>query len=305
MVDSGLTDSTIYSLAVSGTGVLFAGTAYGGVFRSSNNGTSWTEVNTGITDSTIYTLAVSSAGNVFAGSDVQGVFRSSNNGTSWTMVNAGIGDSSVQALTISSNGALYVGTYYGYIFRSTNEGTNWTVVDTNSSDSTIYSLAASGNTIFAVTNNGIIVSVNSGTSWAAFDSGLTNSGSITSLALSGNYLFAGTYDGGIWRRSLSNLIGVIEHNPAPRVSLPVDFTMNVPGHKNPRATIAFSLARFELVTVKIYTLSGHEVATPVDGYFAAGRHGLTWDTEKLAAGSYTVRMQAGQKSVVKSFMMGR
>jgi len=37
----------VYSLAVNGSN-LFAGTERGGVFLSTNNGTSWTAVNTGL-----------------------------------------------------------------------------------------------------------------------------------------------------------------------------------------------------------------------------------------------------------------
>ena len=49
---------TIHCFAVSGTN-LFAGTDGGGVFLSTNNGTSWTAVNTGLTNTYVYALAVS------------------------------------------------------------------------------------------------------------------------------------------------------------------------------------------------------------------------------------------------------
>lgn len=55
----------VYSLAVSGTN-LFAGTYGGGVFLSTNNGTSWTEVNSGLTNTYVWSLAVSGT-NLFAG----------------------------------------------------------------------------------------------------------------------------------------------------------------------------------------------------------------------------------------------
>src|SRR5450759_3571560 len=51
---------------------LFAGTYGGGVFLSTNNGTSWTAVNSGLTNTNIRCLAVS-ASNLFAGTD-DGVF---------------------------------------------------------------------------------------------------------------------------------------------------------------------------------------------------------------------------------------
>src|SRR6267143_1930864 len=44
-VNSGLTSTSVHSMAVSGTSI-FAGTP-NGVFRSTNSGTTWTEINTG------------------------------------------------------------------------------------------------------------------------------------------------------------------------------------------------------------------------------------------------------------------
>ena len=76
------------ALAVSGTN-LFAGTD-GGVFLSTNNGTSWTAVNTGLTNTVCLVLLPSRGTNLFAGTDGGGVFLSTNNGTSWTAVNTGL-----------------------------------------------------------------------------------------------------------------------------------------------------------------------------------------------------------------------
>ncbi len=59
--------------AVSGTN-LFAGTDYSGVFLSTNNGTSWTEVNSGLTNTYVRALAVSGT-NLFAGTPGGGVWR--------------------------------------------------------------------------------------------------------------------------------------------------------------------------------------------------------------------------------------
>ena len=58
--------------AVSDTN-LFAGTG-GGVYRSTNNGTSWTPVNTGLWNLSVYALAVSGT-KLFAGTQGNGVWR--------------------------------------------------------------------------------------------------------------------------------------------------------------------------------------------------------------------------------------
>jgi hypothetical protein len=65
---------TIFCFAVSGTN-LFAGTGNGGVFLSTNNGTSWTAVNSGLTNPYVWSLAVSGT-NLFAGTyEGGGVWR--------------------------------------------------------------------------------------------------------------------------------------------------------------------------------------------------------------------------------------
>jgi hypothetical protein len=64
---------TINALAVSGSDV-FAGTDSGGVFLSTNNGTSWTAVNSGLMNSRVYSFSMSE-GNIFAGTDGGGVWR--------------------------------------------------------------------------------------------------------------------------------------------------------------------------------------------------------------------------------------
>jgi len=105
----------VLSFAVSGTN-LFAGTG-GGVFLSTNNGTSWTEVNSGLTNPDVLALAVSGT-NLLAGTNGGGVFLSTNNGTSWTEVNSGLTTPHVKALAVSGTN-LFAGTYGGGVWRRT------------------------------------------------------------------------------------------------------------------------------------------------------------------------------------------
>jgi hypothetical protein len=69
---SGPYGGSIECFAVNGSN-LFAGTD-GGVFLSTNNGTSWAAVNTGLKNATVSALAVSGP-NLFAGTGGRGVWR--------------------------------------------------------------------------------------------------------------------------------------------------------------------------------------------------------------------------------------
>jgi ligand-binding sensor domain-containing protein len=187
----------VWSLAVSGTN-LFAGTYDGGVFLSTNDGTSWTAVNNGLENPHVSCLVVSPNGaggtNLFAGTNGCGVFLSNKNGTSWTQFKAGMTNSNIYALAVSSNGAggtnLFAGTYLGGVYLSTNNGTSWSAVNT----------------------------------------GLTNT-HVLSLAVSGTNLFAGIV-GGIWRRPLSDFVTSVEKLST---DLPRHFSLeqNYPNPFNP------------------------------------------------------------------------
>ncbi len=209
-------NSYVYSFAISGVN-LFAG-GYGGVYLTTNNGTSWTAVNSGLSYTIVIALAVSpngtSGANIFAGtgdwmySGGEGVYLSTDNGTSWTAVDSGLTDNDVLALAVSPNGTGGTNLFAGTggrdakgIFLSTNNGTTWTAVDSGLTNTYVRSLAVSpngtgGTNIFAGTAGGVFLSTNNGTSWTAVDSGLTNT-YVVSLVVSpegtsGTHLFAGT-----------------------------------------------------------------------------------------------------------------
>ncbi|MFQ5637156.1 MAG: WD40/YVTN/BNR-like repeat-containing protein [bacterium] len=81
---------TVYSLAINADGHIFAGTNGGGIFRSTDNSESWTEVATlsaGFSTGHIRSLATSPNGDIFAGFeslfDAGRVFRSIDNTRSY------------------------------------------------------------------------------------------------------------------------------------------------------------------------------------------------------------------------------
>jgi photosystem II stability/assembly factor-like uncharacterized protein len=105
---------------VSGSNIFAA--ADGGVFLSTNNGTSWTA----LTNRIVNTLAAS--GNIiFSGTYSNGIYRSTDNGTTWSNTSTGLGGNNVVCFAISGNN-IFSGTNHG-VFLSTNNGSNWVEVD--------------------------------------------------------------------------------------------------------------------------------------------------------------------------------
>jgi photosystem II stability/assembly factor-like uncharacterized protein len=83
-----MTELQVFSLAINSSGHIFAGTSGGGVFRSTDNGDNWVQINQGIAGQGlyIYSLAINSSGYIFAGT-ADGVFQSTVNGANWVQIN--------------------------------------------------------------------------------------------------------------------------------------------------------------------------------------------------------------------------
>ncbi|MDD5673539.1 MAG: T9SS type A sorting domain-containing protein [Chitinivibrionales bacterium] len=341
-INSGLTDDTVASLAVNGNNV-FAGTSGGSVFLSANSGTSWTAVNNGLTNSNVNALAVS-GNNVFAGTWGGGIFYSTNNGTSWNRFDAYLLENSkLDVLCIAANGNnIFAGTYQGGMVQTTDNGATWKVASINGYI-TIFSLAGDGSKIFAGTDlGGPYLSTNNGTSWTPVKNGLTDS-AISSLIMSGNNVFAGTVNRGVflssnnganwnpvglnfcvtsfavngstifagnnggevWRRSLSEMI--VETNIQLQQGMLDQENIKIysPNHSNHNVNIKFSLPHSDLVTIKIYNLSGKEMISLFNQYVDAGTHSLNFDTRNIATGCYVGRIQVGTNAIVKNILVSR
>jgi uncharacterized protein (TIGR03437 family) len=195
------TDAKVRALVVSGT-TIFAGTN-SGVWSSSDNGTTWAQVNSGLTTQDVRALAVSGT-TLYAGTNGGGVFRSSDNGATWTATNTGL--TNLNVLSLAANASdVYVGTFGGGVFRLS--GTSWTAVNTGLSENAqVYSLLINGNDVLAggqlVVNDSrhIYRSSDKGAKWNP--TGVTNGSTnvnppaqIYSMVVSGTNILAATFDG--------------------------------------------------------------------------------------------------------------
>jgi hypothetical protein len=174
---------------------LFVGTTGGGVFRSSDMGTTWTPTDAGLTNTAVWSLAAADA-NLFAGTYGGGVFLSTDGGANWRSTSDGLGESHALALALDGPN-MFAGTLGG-VFLSTDTGRTWTGVNDGLTNVYVRTLAVNRGRIFAGTyGGGVFLSGNSGTTWAAASDGLTNT-DILNFAFLGSYVFAGTY-GGVFR----------------------------------------------------------------------------------------------------------
>ncbi len=272
----------ITSIGVSGNNIL-AGTS-SGLFLTSNNGTSWImPENTGTNPPVIEV----NGNTVYIGSFGSSVYRSTNNGLNFT--SAYLASSAVYSLAINGN-TIYAGTAQNGVYVSHDNGSNWSA--TGLTTNSIFSLAVTGNNVFAGTSaSGIYYSNNGGANWTQINSGLTNL-RIEALHITGNYIYAGTYGAGVWKRGLSELIGI--NTISSEVPGEYSLFQNYPNPFNPTTNIKFSLPVNGYTTLNIYDAGGRLMRTLVNSDLKPGTYEAGFDGSGYASGIYFYTLSSGE-----------
>jgi chitodextrinase/photosystem II stability/assembly factor-like uncharacterized protein len=205
---------TISSLAVSPNYLIdqtiFAGTydegsgagSGQGVFKSTDGGISWVQVNTGLTNLDIRSVVVSPNYSVdqtvFAGTNFGGIFKSTNSGNSWIQLENFPG-LLAQALSISPNyvndQTIFAAWHIYGLYKSTDGGASWTQTGLTSEEVEVIAISpnyANDDTIFVGTSSGgVFKSTDGGISWIPVNTGLSSL-YLLSLSISPTYTIDNT-----------------------------------------------------------------------------------------------------------------
>jgi hypothetical protein len=82
-----------------------------------------------------------------------------------------------------------------------------------------------------------------------------------------------------------------------------DLAQNYPNPFNPVTNISYQLAKGDHVTLKIYNLLGHEIATLVNEYKPPGRYDIKFDASNLASGVYVYGLRVNGFSSFRKLMV--
>jgi ligand-binding sensor domain-containing protein len=197
-INTGLTELSVRGIAVGDSGYIFSATA-SGVFRSSNNGTTWSHLaNSG--SITVQSIAYDHSGYLYAGTE-HGMYLSTDNGITWSPINTGFPDTLVLSIAINASGQVFAGTDLAGLFRSTNHGSSWTPLTNGLTSDDVAALAiTSTGVIYAGTDGqGMFRSTDNGNSWRQLNNGMTDP-LIRALAVNtSDSVFAGTNTDGMFR----------------------------------------------------------------------------------------------------------
>ncbi|MGA2669688.1 MAG: T9SS type A sorting domain-containing protein [Ignavibacteria bacterium] len=277
---------------------MFVGTYGAGLYLSTNNGTNWTALTNGLPYNAYINAILINGNSIFAGTWGTGIYLSTNNGASWSSISNGLpGVSSVESLADNTTN-IFAGIYQHGIYTSTNNGVQWFPVNNGiPANAVIWSLAASETNVFAGSyTDGVYASSDNGANWVQANEGLNNL-YITNLAVNNDYVFAGLNGEAVWRRPLSELIGVKKISE----SVPQSYALyqNYPNPFNPATKIKFQIPLSPLyergvggfVTLKIYDLLGRKIATLVNEQLKPGTYEVEWDASIYSSGVYFYKIK--------------
>ena len=181
---------------------------YGGVYKSTNDGISWTFC--GIGGFKIFDFAIAQNGTVFTASasgnvNIGGVHKSTDNGNSWTVSLSTLYD--VYSLWVDKQGNIYSGTKdigssgWGQLMKSTDCGSNWTSIGWYSNWSGIKGVITDNfvNIYCAPSGGQVYKSTNGGNNWSQVYTISSYFNKIPIVINSLNHLFIADYNSGVFR----------------------------------------------------------------------------------------------------------
>jgi photosystem II stability/assembly factor-like uncharacterized protein len=190
----------VYSIASAGS-ALFMGTSYDGVYKSTDNGSSWFAANEGMGPKDVRAVTSTESSTLIAGSHYVGVFRSTDLGVGWNKSMSGFPAGLTISSMLSTGAGVFAGTRDG-VYRTTDNGATWLELAGNDTIdyALVRGLCEKEGVLFASTilqfNATVYKSKDNGVTWVRSGDGLPSDLTfINALATSGSNIIAATSEG--------------------------------------------------------------------------------------------------------------
>ena len=296
---SGIPTSLAFGSLVSDGTTLYALSNRNVVIKSTDNGSTWTQITINYSQAQVYGFDFAASGNkmVFCAVNL-GSFISTDGGVNWTLKNPKIIIGSVHTV----NGEIYGSTYGMYKFVA---DTGWASI-TSGFPSGIgvtagtRSTVSVGDKIFTYYSDiifqagKVFTSEDNGNNWSEvgnnFPPALASSLN-DFLAATPQYLyFYNSNSASVYRYPIQGTTSIENNN----VIIPQEFSLsqNYPNPFNPSTKISFSLPSSTNVSLKLFNTLGQEVSELVNENLQPGKYSVDFDASKLSSGVYFYTLRA-------------
>ena len=132
-------------------------------------------------------------------------------------------------------------------------------------------------------------------------------GSVTMFANGNSVNFDGTNSNDEWNFAENKSISVSSATDVEndKFVLTYDLKQNYPNPFNPSTTIFYQIPQAGNVALKIYGITGTEVASLVNGYKQSGSYSVEFDASSLSSGVYFYKLSVNNYSEIKKMILLR
>ena len=288
--------------------ILYCGTYK--IHKTSNSMQSWLSISPDLTSGhiqnlgTITTVDVSKSNPnvIYCGTDDANVWVTTNGGINWNNINSGLPLRWVTRVAIHPDSAnvCYV-TLSGYkvdstgshIYRTSDFGFNWTSIRGNLPDAPINDVIIDPNdtkTLIIATDVSVMYTDNVGANWYVLSSGIPTNVPCHDLSLHNpsRKLIVWTHGRSAYKITLPPILN-IEPGNNPIVDL-YSLSQNYPNPFNPVTNISYKLGENTHVTLKVFDITGKEVAKLVDQIKQKGTYSITFNGINHSSGVYFYKL---------------
>jgi hypothetical protein len=286
-------------------GKIYAGVWGGGVYVSSDNGSTWTQFSAEVLSwAAVHDITVNVDVNfnveLFVATLGNGVCWSPDGGANWTKLN--VGYEFVWSIASTSTGTLFAGTYGDGLYTSGDNGASWTkVVEVTANY--IYDITVDPNdNIYISTLLGGIYTSNDGGN--TFDNaGMGGFGTSSVLAFGSeesSSVYVGTSDGSIYRKTDGSGVTSMNDEETPKE---FKLDQNYPNPFNPTTTIQFAIPKAGEYKVVVYNILGEQVAELLNTQLRPGVHKVEFGASNLASGIYIYQLIGNEVNFTKKMIL--
>lgn len=298
--------NSLSDIEVAPNGTIFVSSSDDGMYRSTDNGRTWDQINKGIIIQQLSCIAIHQNGDVYCGGIDNGMFvnalyKSTNNGDSWDTLPTGFNPYftyQTTAMVVNESGNVLIALRDLYnsklmILRSTDNGITWVDNAAGMGAKIVNSLISTpSGTVFAATDQGVFrIDTGSMSSWVHYGEEFRSSNVSVLCRHHDGRLFCGTYSNGVFSSVLSfNKI----QSSVSVANTPILVQLGAP-YPNPSSgtlNIPFELGREADVKFFLMDELGRTAKAFFNGWQPPGPSEASIDVARLPRGTYIVVIEA-------------
>lgn len=320
VLETGMNDGGFNNLVFSRDNPQLGGSLADEIYITTNGGNNWVLKTTGV-------VGVSSAQNSlmmvdqnFFGFGLKNgaarVRMTSDGGVTWSTRNINLSGTYTSGFTFRSDKQIGISSTslsMPVIARTTDGGNTWNTVNigTGLSGNTIIKWVPGTNVVYILGSNGAVKrSTDNGLNWVSIETAGITGLSHFDFNKINNIIcgYAVSSNGSVIK--LADSVLVLTNAGSNSSVIPSEFRLyqNYPNPFNPVTIIKFDIPQNGVVNLKVYDISGKEVATLINEYLVAGTHEVPFSISQfsnnyLSSGVYFCKIETGSFTDIKRMML--